>query len=94
MMCISWLFSCSLQECVRANDCSINSDKREGVFAKRIRTASLNSLIEAIGITSVSNHDFVMFLTFLINVRMTTWNIAYVFLSTRLTSVRVNGNYE
>ena len=44
----------TLKECVPANDCSTNSDNGEGFFAKRILAATLNSLIEAVAIISVS----------------------------------------
>ena len=46
----------TFKECVATNDCcSINSDEMEGLFfAKRIRPASLNCLIKAIAIVSVS----------------------------------------
>ena len=59
-MCIPWLFSRSLlknfilKERVPATDCSINSDKVVGKGSKGIRAASLNSLIKAIAIISLS----------------------------------------
>ena len=60
-MCILW-YPCFLalfknftfEECVAANDCSLNSEKEEGFFfAKKIRAASINCVNKAIAIISV-----------------------------------------
>ena len=84
-MCIPWLCflaffkNLTFEECVAANDCSINSDEGEGfLFAKKILAASLNCLNKAIAIISVQILQY--FSGVLMNGCITTWKVG-VFIS-------------
>ena len=90
---VSLFENLTFEECVAANDCSLNSDDGEGFFfAKKIQ-ASLNCLNDVIAICFCIKNFCNISHMYDIASLLGTYP-ACVFLSTRLRSARVNEIYE